>query len=215
MLLIAAWIAFPAGLDGGRVVRVGTRLSSVAAQRLGVRGIGVIRQHFWRQSAILRVPGNQPGRDGEIPRADPAADHDHAGCGPAVCYVRWSLNTDSRSWFASERSPLKSGSRGATRGPRRSLLALLAWYELRPISVADAWMVGGLILLEVGLSREKAEPALAGLRGTCSQLLSNFPCELECRRKSRRNQPAVLHGRPHHAGVLLCVLETAGAAANS
>jgi hypothetical protein len=31
------------------------------------------------------------------------------------------------------------------------LLALLAWYELRPVSVADAWMVTGLVLLELGL----------------------------------------------------------------
>jgi uncharacterized membrane protein len=36
-----------------------------------------------------------------------------------------------------------------------SLLALVAWYELRPISVADAWFVGGLILLELGLTQKK------------------------------------------------------------
>jgi hypothetical protein len=34
------------------------------------------------------------------------------------------------------------------------LLALLAWYELRPIAVADAWIVGGLALLELGLVRK-------------------------------------------------------------
>ena len=34
-----------------------------------------------------------------------------------------------------------------------SLLALLAWYELRPVSVADSWMVGGLVLFELGLTR--------------------------------------------------------------
>jgi uncharacterized membrane protein len=34
------------------------------------------------------------------------------------------------------------------------LLALLAWYELRPIGVADAWVIGGLVLLELGLSRK-------------------------------------------------------------
>ncbi len=33
------------------------------------------------------------------------------------------------------------------------LLSLLAWYELYPVSVAVAWMVGGLILLELGLAR--------------------------------------------------------------
>ena len=34
------------------------------------------------------------------------------------------------------------------------LLALLAWYELRPVGVADAWVVGGLVLLELGLTRK-------------------------------------------------------------
>jgi hypothetical protein len=32
------------------------------------------------------------------------------------------------------------------------LLALLAWYELRPVSVAVVWVVGGLVLFELGLS---------------------------------------------------------------
>jgi len=36
-----------------------------------------------------------------------------------------------------------------------SLLALVAWYELRPVSVADAWLVGGLVLFELGLERKK------------------------------------------------------------
>ncbi|HEY6182851.1 MAG TPA: hypothetical protein VIW67_11420, partial [Terriglobales bacterium] len=34
------------------------------------------------------------------------------------------------------------------------LLSLLAWYELYPVSVAVAWMVGGLVLLEFGLARK-------------------------------------------------------------
>jgi len=33
------------------------------------------------------------------------------------------------------------------------VVALLAWYELRPVGVAVAWVVGGLILLELGLTR--------------------------------------------------------------
>jgi uncharacterized membrane protein len=35
------------------------------------------------------------------------------------------------------------------------LLVLLAWYELRPVGVADAWMVAGLVLFEIGLERRK------------------------------------------------------------
>jgi uncharacterized membrane protein len=32
------------------------------------------------------------------------------------------------------------------------LLALVAWYELRAVAVADAWVVGGLLLLELGVT---------------------------------------------------------------
>jgi hypothetical protein len=35
------------------------------------------------------------------------------------------------------------------------LLGLLVWYELRSLGVADAWLLGGLILLEVGVTRAK------------------------------------------------------------
>ena len=34
------------------------------------------------------------------------------------------------------------------------LLSLLAWYELRPVGVAVAWVVGGLVLCELGLTRK-------------------------------------------------------------
>ncbi len=34
------------------------------------------------------------------------------------------------------------------------LLALLAWYELRPVGVAVAWMLGGMLLFELGLTRK-------------------------------------------------------------
>ncbi|HTR25914.1 MAG TPA: DUF2339 domain-containing protein [Terriglobales bacterium] len=42
------------------------------------------------------------------------------------------------------------------------LIALLVWYELRPVSVADAWLAIGLILLESGLSRHKLSLRLQG-----------------------------------------------------
>jgi len=42
------------------------------------------------------------------------------------------------------------------------LLTLLAWYELRPVGVADAWVVGGLVLLELGLSRKNVGLRLQG-----------------------------------------------------
>jgi uncharacterized membrane protein len=42
------------------------------------------------------------------------------------------------------------------------LLALVAWYELRSVGVADAWVVGGLVLLELGLTRKVLSLRLQG-----------------------------------------------------
>ncbi len=42
------------------------------------------------------------------------------------------------------------------------LLELLAWHELQSVSVAVAWMVGGLVLLEIGLSRKSLQFRMQG-----------------------------------------------------
>ncbi len=54
------------------------------------------------------------------------------------------------------------------------LLALLAWYELRPVSVADAWMAAGLILFEVGLTRNKLSLRLQGYAAFAASFLRIF-----------------------------------------
>jgi uncharacterized membrane protein len=51
------------------------------------------------------------------------------------------------------------------------LLALVTWYELRPIGVAVAWMVGGLILLEAGLSRKSLQSRLQGYAAFAASFL--------------------------------------------
>lgn len=42
------------------------------------------------------------------------------------------------------------------------LLSLLAWYELQPVGVADAWLIGGLVLLELGLARKNLSLRMQG-----------------------------------------------------
>ena len=54
------------------------------------------------------------------------------------------------------------------------LLALLAWYELRPIAVADAWIVGGLVLLEWGLAHRRLNLRLQGYVAIASVFLRIF-----------------------------------------
>ena len=54
------------------------------------------------------------------------------------------------------------------------LLALLAWYEFRPVSVADIWAVGGLLLLELGLSRKRPSLRLQGYTALAAAFLRIF-----------------------------------------
>jgi len=55
-----------------------------------------------------------------------------------------------------------------------SLLALLAWYELQPVSVADAWMVGGLVLFELGLTKRNLSLRLQGYALFAASFLRMF-----------------------------------------
>ena len=54
------------------------------------------------------------------------------------------------------------------------LLALLAWYELQPVGVADAWVVGALILLELGLSRKSVSSRLQSYAALLAAFLRIF-----------------------------------------
>jgi Predicted membrane protein (DUF2339) len=55
-----------------------------------------------------------------------------------------------------------------------SLLGLLTWYELRPIGVADGWMVGGLILFEIGVARDKVSLRIQGYVALLATFLRIF-----------------------------------------
>ncbi len=70
---------------------------------------------------------------------------------------RWSWEEESgeREFVAGSYSfPFSHVVSGAYLWAASFLLSLLAWYELQPVSVAVAWMVGGLVLLEFGLGRK-------------------------------------------------------------
>jgi hypothetical protein len=54
------------------------------------------------------------------------------------------------------------------------LLALVAWYELRPVGVADMWAVGGLLLLELGLAQKKLSLRLQAYTALAAAFLRIF-----------------------------------------
>ena len=54
------------------------------------------------------------------------------------------------------------------------LLSLVAWYELRPVGLADGWVIGGLVLFELGLARRKLSLRLQGYLAFSASFLRIF-----------------------------------------
>lgn len=72
------------------------------------------------------------------------------------------------------------------------LLALVAWYELRPVGVADAWFVGGLVLFELGLTQEKLNLRLQSYVAFAAGFLRIFYVNLSAAGNPGQISPRVL-----------------------
>ena len=96
----------------------------------------------------------------------------------ALLYVtsRWSGDSDRSRGIAIGKRLFGSGQLvgAAYTWSASILLALVAWYELRPVSVADAWLVGGLVLFELGLERKKLSLRLQGYAAFAASFLRIF-----------------------------------------
>jgi uncharacterized membrane protein len=96
----------------------------------------------------------------------------------ALLYVtsNWSGDSDRSRGIAIGKRLFSSGqlAGAAYTWSASSLLALVAWYELRPVSVADAWLVGGLVLFELGLERKKLSLRLQGYAAFAASFLRIF-----------------------------------------
>jgi uncharacterized membrane protein len=149
MMLVAAWIAFPEAWTA--VVWCGLALAlAVAARRLAAHELAY-QAIFLSVAAVVRV----------LTINLDATDRFHGltlrlitiVLVAALLYLtsRWHWKpeeTADHSWLLD-----RIAGEGYT-WAASFLLALLAWYELRPVGVADAWVVGGLLLLELGLTRK-------------------------------------------------------------
>ena len=154
MLLIAVWIAFPEAWTAVAWCMLALMLTLVAA-RLSAKDLRY-------QSAFLAAIAVARGLAINLD----ATDKFHGltlrlitiALVAALLYVisHWSGSDQAQGWkfdcVAAE----------AYTWAASFLLALLAWYELRPVGVADAWVVGGLILLELGLTRKNVSLRLEG-----------------------------------------------------
>ena len=165
MMLIAAWIAFPQAWTA--VAWCVLALACSIAARWLAAGELKYQAAFLATVAFLRVVTINLG----------ATDTFHGvtlrlitiSLVAALLYLtaRWkdpSAESWSFDWISAESYTWAAS----------FLLALLAWYELRPVGVADAWVIGALILLELGLGRQKLSLRLQAYVALLSAFLRIF-----------------------------------------
>lgn len=148
MLLIGAWIAFPESLTAVAWCGVGL-VAAVMARRL--------RAVELQYQAIL-LSGMAVLRSLVINLAATDKYHGLTLRLLTLTVVAAQLYVTSR-WIGQSAPEAKDWTvdrivRSGYTWAASFLLSLLAWYELRPVGVADAWVMGGLVLLEFGLSRK-------------------------------------------------------------
>ena len=160
MMLVAAWLAFPKSWTAVAWCALGIVLS-IAGKRLAARDPGSsafrYQANFLAAAAFLRVL-----------LINLQATEKFYGLTLrliTIALVAALLYATSR-WTGRTAKEEKPGSRSlglsaeAYTWAASFLLALLAWYELRSVGVADAWVVGGLVLLELGLTRKSLSLSL-------------------------------------------------------
>jgi uncharacterized membrane protein len=163
MLLIAAWIAFPESWTAVAWCTLGLGLAW-AGRRFDFPELGYQANFLGLASVIrvlainLEVTGKYHGLTLRLVTVALVS---------ALLYITSNWAGDSvrgRGFAITEGRFFSLGQHAGVvyTWSASSLLALLAWYELRPVSVADAWLAGGLVLFELGLARKKLSLRLQG-----------------------------------------------------
>ncbi len=179
MILIAAWIAFPEAWTAVAWSALGLGLA-LAARRFTVPETGLpelrYQANFLALASVLRV----------LAINLQATDKYHGltlrlltvtiVCVLLYITSSWSGDSDRSRGFAIRKRLFSTGqlASAAYTWSASSLLALVAWYELRPVSVADAWLVGGLVLFELGLERKRLSLRLQGYAAFAASFLRIF-----------------------------------------
>jgi hypothetical protein len=155
MAVIAAWLAFPQTFTAVAWCALGLGLA-VAARRYSISELSYEANLIGLAAVVRALSTNLESTDtshGVSLRLVSVAPIS------VLLYVtsRWSGDPDGGGGITIfERTfSIAEIAEGAYTWAASGLLGLLAWYELRPIGVAGAWMVGGLILFEIGVARDK------------------------------------------------------------
>jgi uncharacterized membrane protein len=167
LLVIAAWIAFPESWTAVAWCALGLGLALVASRfGLAEQDFHELRYqaNFLALASVVRVLAINLQAEDKYHGLSVRLLTITAVCGLLYITSTWSGSSDhtrgitlGKRLYSSEQLAGPAYTWSAS-----CLLAVVAWYELRSVSVADAWLVGGLILLELGLARKKASLRLQG-----------------------------------------------------
>jgi hypothetical protein len=153
LALTAAWIAFPEAWTAAAWGVLALALMA-AGQRWNIRELGyqsaALALLAWLRALAVNLSAEEKYHGFTLRLLTVSL---LAG----VLYVgsRWKVQDDGQGLTVG--GSLYSFSRLVSGGytwAASFLLALLAWYELRPVGVADAWVMSGLALLTLGLRRQ-------------------------------------------------------------
>jgi uncharacterized membrane protein len=162
MAFIAAWIAFPAAWTAPVWAVLALGLFSIG-RKWSIPQLE-LQSNLVSAAAVLRIFSENL-----------SATQAHYGLTErlitvslvaAVLYVRsrWSVSVTERMiHVGSFAYPLSRAVADAFTWTASFLLTLLGWYELRSMDVAIAWVMGGLLLLEIGLRRQSISLRLQAL----------------------------------------------------
>ena len=179
MMLVAAWIAFPETWTAVAWAALGLGMA-VVGRRLAASELGYQANCLAAASVIRVLVMNLDATEklfGVTLRVVTI------GLVAALLYVtsRWSWRSDSKSEIKFAGRVFSSGelAGGAYTWAASFLLALLAWYELRPLNVALAWTLGGLVLFELGLGLRKISLRLQSYVAFASSFLRILAVNLD------------------------------------
>lgn len=166
MMLIAAWIAFPQAWTAVTWCILGLGLM-IAGQRLAAPELRY-QAAFLAGVALLRVFAINLGATEKFHGVTLRLITIAVVAGLFYLTSRWESGAAQEVWSFDRIARESYTWEGSF------LLALVAWYELRPVGVADAWVVGGLILLETGLRRKSLSLRLQSYVALGSSILRIF-----------------------------------------
>jgi uncharacterized membrane protein len=167
MMLIAAWIAFPETWTAVAWCLLGLALA-VAGSRFNFPELRY-QANFLALVSVVRVLAINLQSEDKYHGLSLRLITIALVAGLLYVTSRWSGDFEHSSGIAAGHLIAPAHTWAAS-----ALLALLAWYELRPVGVADAWLVGGLVLIELGLTRKKLSLRLQGYTALVASFLQIF-----------------------------------------